>query len=225
MEDGKFEYRHGSMDELLVGEGKLVKTFEDLYGSPRSGGLVTPRFVGVFQNMAEEIPRGLKSIYEKLFQLGFKINHGEEDSLHPNLISVVYDHKTWKEDIVRMMMKGDVSRRIKLQGYDPTPNFDMKYAPSFSESLENRRLIAEDGPMGDKILQDTCGVFQSAKRKFGLTRDEAGFYMVFSMHAENLKGVPAINTTPEEYAILTEQADETRKEIDELKSIKKPKKD
>ncbi len=224
MEGVTFEYKHGSMNDLLAGKGITVKNFEELYGSPRVNGLVAPNFVGVFQKTERGMPKGLELMYEKLFQMGFSARHGGEDGAHPNLISVVYDHKTWKNEIVRMMMGRDVSGRVKLIGYQPTPDFSLKYTPSAEDTIENIRLLQEGAVIRNKVLDDVCGIFKTAKREFGLTREEAGFYMTFLMHASDLKIVPSVETISGEYEFLTQQSDETRREIDDLSGGKKPKK-
>lgn len=189
-----YEHYFGSIEDLKNKDLARLKKIDEIDYSKierasksfSSGLIITPRFIGTYQewyikadNQREEKHQKEINLQKKRLELFLNkiLKTRNNDSIHPNLIHICYDPEQYPSDIVRCSF-GESSSRLGVSSYKNLPNFYNKNSALVSIYLEKMMDTNKSEKIQEKIetiSEDGFNRFQSALKEFGLTLEEISF--------------------------------------------------
>lgn len=180
-----FNFKFGSLDEVLEGNGSGVDSFEDLYCSGRNQTILIPKFVGVFQNengceigsLADDVIRRFAELFKS------------EERLPENLIALVYDPEVMKENVLLDSIKErNKYNRLKFFSYINAPKFSEKRTRSLEGYFRHLgSIIIGNYDTNLFPIQKDVEELELDRTTYGITLRESVLLKILSCPLKNLK--------------------------------------
>ncbi len=211
MNELQFKYGFGGIEDVLNGNVAKVDSQEELKIG-RSGVIMLPKLIGVYQSGGYAPPEELKGITEIAEQIGTFGRKGRLDCVHANLICVAYDPTITPRDILRKSLESDTLERLKVIEHYNLPQFSEKRLPEkIYDSLQN--TIENPSSQNISVVERNRDVLRMLRSDYGLARCEATDLLVLEIVVAELTEAPEIEV-PRKMLGLAERIIEITRDLD-----------
>jgi len=167
-----YEFGAGTINNVLNGFVNKFEYIEDIKPQKQLREIIIPKVIGVYQTKSQFQENPIIKIQndEVDNEIIFRLRKDFE-TIHPDLISIVYDSSNIPYEILCQTMDRDILKRVNLIESLYLPDFYEKNVPDASKSIQ--RLQNRKDFIKDSIVNRDKEILIRAKDEFGLTRHEA----------------------------------------------------